>query len=358
MTARWYALDARCGLLVLTVLLTQVLGVATEQPAEPLGLRLPAAFRGDLPCADCEAVRHHLDLWPDQVFHLHREWVGRGMVRDEVGQWRVDASRAALILDGGGEMPLQFEIKGEDRLRLLDLQGRPIASPLPYELVSNGSLTPADLSLALGGEMTYMADAARFVECRTGRSYPIAMEGDFIKLQSAYRDNAREAGAPLYVTFEGSIADRLDAEGVRTVRTVIVRRFIGAWPGQRCERARAQASLVNTYWRIVRLGGDAVQAEPGRREPSILLRAEDGARRYQATVGCNALTGAFSTEGDTIRFGPAAATLLPCPAPLDSLERRLGDALTRARQVRITAQTLELLDEAGASVALFEAVYL
>jgi hypothetical protein len=41
------------------------------------GLRLPATFRGDLPCADCEAVRHHLDLWPDQVFHLQREWLGK-----------------------------------------------------------------------------------------------------------------------------------------------------------------------------------------------------------------------------------------------------------------------------------------
>jgi hypothetical protein len=25
------------------------------------GLRLPATFRGSLPCADCEAIRHHLD---------------------------------------------------------------------------------------------------------------------------------------------------------------------------------------------------------------------------------------------------------------------------------------------------------
>jgi copper homeostasis protein (lipoprotein) len=36
------------------------------------GLRLPSTFRGDLPCADCEAIRYHLDLWPDQAFHLRR----------------------------------------------------------------------------------------------------------------------------------------------------------------------------------------------------------------------------------------------------------------------------------------------
>ena len=33
------------------------------------GLRLPATFTGTLPCADCEGIYHHLDLWPDGVFH-------------------------------------------------------------------------------------------------------------------------------------------------------------------------------------------------------------------------------------------------------------------------------------------------
>jgi hypothetical protein len=28
----------------------------------PHGQRLPASFRGVLPCADCRSVRHHLDL--------------------------------------------------------------------------------------------------------------------------------------------------------------------------------------------------------------------------------------------------------------------------------------------------------
>ena len=43
------------------------------------GLQLPATFRGDLPCADCQAIRYHLDLWPDQVFHLRREWLGKDL---------------------------------------------------------------------------------------------------------------------------------------------------------------------------------------------------------------------------------------------------------------------------------------
>jgi heat shock protein HslJ len=222
----------------------------TQDTAAPviaaLGLRLPATFRGDLPCADCEAIRHHLDLWPDQVFHLRREWLGKRFVRDEVGRWRVDPARQALVLHSGGEMPLQFEVMGPDTLRLLDMQGKPIASRLPYELASDGSLTPTDLSLSLAGEMTYMADAARFTECLTGRSYPVAMEGDFLRMERAYLKAAKGPGAPLFVTFEGSIVDRPKMEGAGVERTVVVNRFIDARPSQRCERAMPNGGISST----------------------------------------------------------------------------------------------------------------
>jgi len=29
---------------------------------------LPASYEGDLPCADCEAIRYHLDLFEDSSF--------------------------------------------------------------------------------------------------------------------------------------------------------------------------------------------------------------------------------------------------------------------------------------------------
>jgi len=321
------------------------------------GLRIPATFRGDLPCADCEASRYHMDLWPDQVFHLHREWVGRNLVRDEVGRWSIDESRQALILSGGGEMPLQFEITGPDRLRLLDLNGKPIASNLPYELVSNGTLAATDLNLLLAGEMVYMADAARFTECLTGRNYPIAMEGDFVKMQRGYQQSVSEPGAKLYVTFEGSIRDRPKMEGAGTERAVVVRRFINVWPQERCERAMADSPLTNTYWRIVRLGGEPVRAVEGQREPHLILRKGNGRSVITATVGCNRMTGGYSVAGETLTFTDLASTKMACPPPLDALEKKLAEALTGSRRLHIKGPTLEFVDETGAPVALFEAVY-
>jgi copper homeostasis protein (lipoprotein) len=228
-----------CGVLAAFLLAAPPLRAA-QAPGEPTpaashGLRLPATFTGDLPCADCEAVRWHLDVWPDGVFALKREWIGRNLVRDEIGTWRFEEKRKALVLAGGGEMPLQVEITGPDTLRALDVEGRPIKSNLPYGLKSDGALRPADLTLNLGGEMTYMADAARFTECRTGRSYPVAMEADFVAMERGYREAVQEPGARLYVTLEGSILDRPKMEGAGTERTVVVRRFVKAWPSERCK---------------------------------------------------------------------------------------------------------------------------
>jgi len=45
-------------------------------------------------------------------------------------------------------------------------------------------------STALGGEMRYMADAARFTECLTGRSYPIVVKANTLEIFDA-------AGSPI-----------------------------------------------------------------------------------------------------------------------------------------------------------------
>ena len=228
--------------LSLLCLLTLGLGgfSAADSAADPSAhaLQLPATFRGVLPCADCGGVRYHLDLWADGVFHLRREWLDpKSIVRDDIGRWSFDPKRPALLLRGGAEMPLQFEILGPRRLRALDMSGARIDSKLPYDLESDGTLSPTAVALTLGGEMRYMADAATFVECLTGRRYPIAMEGAFRDLQAGYREAVSEPGAALYVTLDGSIVERPKMEGAGTQPTVVVTRFIKAWPGQSCQRA-------------------------------------------------------------------------------------------------------------------------
>ena len=217
---------------------------AEAADAEPAigahGLRLPATFLGELPCADCPGVRYRLNLWPDQAFFLRRAWEGKDYREDRIGRWSVDPARRVLTLDDG-ERLTSFEILGPTRLRPLDADGAPLAPEGGHELAAAEEVEPIGVSLQLRGMVTYLADAARFTECLTGRDYPIAMEGDYAALEHAYLAAGTEPGSPLMASFDGAILDLPAAEGEDTEPTVQVERFIGVWPGDSCERPAADA---------------------------------------------------------------------------------------------------------------------
>jgi copper homeostasis protein (lipoprotein) len=320
------------------------------------GLRLPAHFTGDLPCADCPGIRHLLNLWPDQVFHLRRTYLERDLTLDTIGRWHADAGRAAIVLDDGSDERLEFEVRGDGRLRLLAQDGTPIESDLPYDLAGAEGIAPFDPRLGLRGMVTYFADSVRFTECLTGRSYPVAAEGDVVALQEAVLAGRPAPDTAVLATIEGQIAPRPRMEGIGNETSVVVERFISVSPGETCERAMSEAPLTDTYWRILSLGQTGVSAGDGRREPYLALRSSDG--RYSATVGCNMLIGGFEQDGESLRFGLGASTMMACPPPLDGWERALADVLAVTARWRIIGQTLEFLDIDGAPVALFQAVYL
>ena len=121
------------------------------------------------------------------------------------------------------------------------------------------------------------------------------------------------------------------------------------------EPPKADAALLNTYWRILSLAGEPVTVAEDRREPHVILRSADGRDSWSATAGCNALSGDLTVTGAQIAFGPGASTRMACPPPLDMLARSLGQALAASTQWRIEGDRLELLDEAGVQTLLCEA---
>jgi copper homeostasis protein (lipoprotein) len=221
---------------------------------------------------------------------------------------------------------------------------------------------PAPVPHAIGGEMVYMADSLRITECLTGRNYPVAQEGESREMERAYIGNVKSPGAPLYVTFAGTIEERQKIDAPGTQANVVVQRFINAWPQQSCERARADSALVNTYWKLVRMAGQPIKAVDGHREAGLTLRSADarggGRPAYSATVGCNQLGGTYDVNGNTLTFGAGMSTLMACAPPLGDMERRLAETLANTRRWQVTGPTLELSDEQGQSLALLEAVYL
>lgn len=124
------------------------------------------------------------------------------------------------------------------------------------------------------------------------------------------------------------------------------------------EPPKADAALLNTYWRILSLAGEPVTVVDGKREPHVILRSSDGRHSWSATVGCNGLSGTIAVTGERIAFKSGISTLMACPPPLDALEKSLGRSLTASTQWRIEGDRLELRDDAGVQMLLCEAVYL
>ncbi len=199
---------------------------------------------------------------------------------------------------------------------------------------------------------SYMADAALFQECLSGRRFQVAMEADNIALERAYLEAKRQPGEALMVSLLGLITERPAMEGDATVLTVVPERFIGVWPGETCGARMVTAELENTYWKLTRLGDEPVFLGEQQREAHLVLRSPEN--RVTGFGGCNSLTGGFAIDGASIEFSEMAGTMMACAEGAET-ERAFSSALASARSWRIIGEHLDLYDESGALAARFEA---
>lgn len=321
--------------------------------AKALGT-LPATFVGELPCADCPGIRYQLELFPDQAFFLRMTYLGKGEKAsvDDIGGWMITSDQRTLTLFGGQEEQLKFTIKDANTLRKLDLEGREIASVLNYELKKTQDQPSLEPRLSMRGIYKYMADAGRLTECLTRRNWPVAQEQDNAALESAYSKARRQPGEELLVHLEGRVALRPKMEGEGQQPTLVVERFIGIWPGETCGARFATEPLVNTYWKLTRLGNEGVIVGEKQREPHLVLNSET--KRVGGSGGCNRLVGGYELKGDALTFSQMAGTMMACPEGMET-ERAFLAALGQVHKWKIVGQHLEVFDAAGNLVARFEA---
>jgi copper homeostasis protein (lipoprotein) len=381
------AARAIAGRFAATLLLAAFTSTAA---ARGLG-RLPASFAGVLPCADCMGVRHQLNVFTDGGFILALSYFrdGRDETFYEMGWYSLNADSTALSLATHDPQGTRFTVQGDGSLRLLDRDGQRIDSGLNYELRREASLLPVEPRLMMRGSYTYMADAGVFTDCRSGMRFPVApgsgaheLEKAYLEEQAFQRAKARTAqqsgkrdgspagrgrtapGAggsaaapepqPLVVTLQGRIAARPPAglEGDRS--TLIVERFLEAYPNESCGARGVTHTLEGTRWVLTRLGSDPVRLGPKQREIFIVLDARS--QRVSGHSGCNRFSGPFTfdrTDGGRLSFGPTVSTRMACTGP--DHESRLYHALELTQSHRITGAHLELYGPAGDVLARFEA---
>src|SRR6056297_3302668 len=202
----------------------------------------------------------HLDLWPDQSFHL--------ISGDEVhaGRWHADPERNGLVLDLGGETRV-LEVRNSQRLRPSgapeDGSGDLEASEMP---------APASIRLPLSGMLTYFADAATIVHCATGRTHPVAQDGEYLALERAYLAGRSGPAEPLFVTMDALIEPRAQMEGPERL-TVVPEAFGSVFPGGDCSLGNRSLDLADAVWTITSLGDVDLDAALVSRETSAASRS-------------------------------------------------------------------------------------
>ena len=315
---------------------------------------LPASFTGDLPCADCPAIRYLLNLFPDSSFFLRMTYVGRNEVKplDDVGRWELSADGSTLTLNGGKESAERFAVKSSTILRKLDLQGREIESKFNYDLRRTSAMERIEPRLTMRGMFRYMADAAMITECQTGQRWPVVIEGDYKALEAAYLKTKRQPAEELLVNLEGQVTMRPNTDTRQATPTLVVERYIGIWPGETCGSPSATSPLQETYWKLTRLGDKPVVLAEKQREPSVVFRSEQN--RVTGFGGCNSFTGGYKLDGSELALTGVAATRMACMQGMD-IEGALFQAFEKVRTYKILGQHLELYDASSNMLARFEA---
>jgi copper homeostasis protein (lipoprotein) len=326
-------------------------------------IKLPATFAGELPCADCSGQRLVLTLFADHTFRLRRTYMGVKDGRDEdfyeLGRWaytRKDGGR--LELRGGTESVHRLSVLSAERLGMLDRAGNEIRSDLNYEIERLSEIDPVPGPMRLRGMYAYMADAAIFNECLTGRRFPVSIEAAHIDVERAYMALTKDnPGSPLLVSLTGRFAKRQPDPGVAPREHLVVEQFDRILPGETCAReALAPAGLLETYWRPVEIAGKSVTLAPDQREPHFVLTGDGN--RVHGSTGCNRITGSFAESTDGFRFNGLATTRMMCPPPIAELEAAFLKALNATTSHRIIGDSLELLDASGVLLMRLEATYL
>jgi putative lipoprotein len=117
----------------------------------------------------------------------------------------------------------------------------------------------------------------------------------------------------------------------------------------------SDASLENTYWKVMSIRGTPITVHNDQREPHFILHPHD--QRVTGHGGCNAMTGGYETAGDRLTFKQMAGTMMACMNGMDQ-EQALHQALRDVARWEISGERLKLLDGQGTPVIELESRYL
>ena len=260
-------------------------------------------------------------------------------------------------------------------------------------------LRPTDETGRWQGVYSYEADSARFLDCKTGQTVPVLMEGDSALLENAYMASRNGPNTAMLASVDGRIVERASSDPVLAQQgkkelALRVERFVSLSSATSCAGDKAKnlgvpvpveapiaaggaaagtaaaataskgqakpaaaeqatASLDNTYWKLLTLNGKAVPRLD--KEAHIILQSQG---KLVGSGGCNRLMGSWKQDGAKLHIGQVAGTRMACRGAAATTEASLLKMLGQVAGWRLHGEQLELLDAKGKLLAQFQAVAL
>jgi len=214
-------------------------------------------------------------------------------------------------------------------------------------------------SHVMEGLYKYMADAALFKECLTGKYYPVAFEGDNVALEKAYVKDANGSGEFIKVEVKGKIVKRPKMEGEGEEDTLLVERFISMEKKKDCSEHHENVPIINNYWKLILLNGENVSTQENEREAHILLKIGfNGVGELKMVTSCGIVMGRYKIEDQNIEIkfkkkDPSEEKT----CKNKKMKNEFLDALRNTRYWKTEGETLKLLDETSVVLAEFKAIF-
>jgi len=319
-------------------------------------------------------VRFELEYNPNDI-DLRMTYVVRAEIKGSDGQllYTTDTHVPVLTRDAGSEVEIVAVPVVRDYPS--DSPEDTSASPGPTDsndlkgmdgaakAVEERAVDERSGGMQLEGMFRYMADAPLFMDCRTGKSFPVAMAGPYIELERAYLDSGIMAGDPLRVLLRGRSLEQPAIEGNHNEITLIVDEFDKVLDEVECTPS-VHAELLDTFWKLVAIDGSRVTLPADSRQIHMVLASDDS--RVTGFAGCNSFFGKFQLDREpgeeqslapfSLTFSSLGTTRKVCPAVMET-EQRLLKALNEVDQAQISGVFLELSSNKQVRLRL-ESVYL
>jgi copper homeostasis protein (lipoprotein) len=119
------------------------------------------------------------------------------------------------------------------------------------------------------------------------------------------------------------------------------------------EPTQSTATLVNTYWRLGKVGERVVTTPQGAQDIYFVMQSDN--QRVAGFSGCNRMMGAYVLNGSQIKFDQMASTRMACLGDGMKIEEQFLAIFPLVSRWEISGQTLRLLDADGKALATFQA---